>query len=150
MQSPALRKTFQQWYLAVLAPACLSMVGLAVCRTLGVEWFAAHAGRTVSTSLLVLAGLLAFALPVWLRILFCRRHTGKTGVELDRFISFEKRFILVGVSATYLVPLGYLWHIPQVPLFWIMLFSLYAGYYYFPSQKRIDLEVKIFRVQGVE
>ncbi len=150
MQAQALKKTFLQWYLAVLSPACLAIAGLALCRTFKVELVAEQAGRTVTMSLLILAGLLAFALPLWLRILFCRTQTGKTGVELDRFIVFEKRFILVGVLATYMVPLGYLCNIPQVPLFWIMLFALYAGYYYFPSQKRIDLEVNIFRVQGVE
>ncbi|WP_462324159.1 hypothetical protein [Desulfoplanes sp.] len=144
-----LTKNFQQWYLAVLTPACLAMVVLAACRTLGVELLAEQAGRPVTMSLLVLAGVLAFALPLWLRILFCRTQTGKSGIGLDGFIVFEKRFILAGVLATYMVPLGYLCNLPQVPLFWIMLFALYAGYYYFPSQKRIDLEVKIFRVQGV-
>jgi len=66
------------------------------------------------------------------------------------FIVFEKRFILVGGLATYMVPLRYLCNIPQVPISWIMLLALYAGYYYFPSKKRIALEVKIFRDQGVE
>jgi hypothetical protein len=108
-----------------------------------------QAGRPVTILILVLAGLLAFALPLWLRILFVRSQAGNVGVELSRFISFEKRFILVGILATYMVPVGYLCKIPQVPLFWVMLFALYAGYYYFPSHKRIDLELKIFRVQGV-
>jgi hypothetical protein len=149
MQAEALTKLFQRWYLVVLTPACLSMAGLALAKTMGIELTPLEAGRPVTIFLLVAAGLLAFALPLWLRILFARSQTGKAGVELDRFISFEKRFILVAMLATYMVPLGYLCKISQVPLFWIMLFALYAGYYYFPSRKRINLELKIFRVRGV-
>jgi hypothetical protein len=149
MQVDAIRKTFQRWYLTLLLPACLAMLGLAFTRTSGSELVVSQAGRPLTILFLVLAGLLAFALPLWLRILFVRSQEGNGGVELNGFISFEKRFILVGILATYMVPLGYLCKIPQVPLFWIMLFALYAGYYYFPSHKRIDLELKIFRVQGV-
>jgi hypothetical protein len=149
MPVEALTKTFKRWYVVLLTPPCLAMLGLALERAEVSGAIPAQADRPVVIFILVLAGLLAFALPLWLRILFAKRHAGRQGVERERFIRFEKRFICVGLLATYMVPLGYLCRIPQVPLFWIMLFALYAGYYYFPSKKRINLELKIFRVRGV-
>lgn len=150
MKSKELTEIFQKFYWIILIPAVLAVCVLALNQTFGTPFLTRQASRPVSLCILVLTGVLAIILPLWQRIMFCRHQTGKSGTDLKIFLRFEKRFMLSGLLATYMIPLGYFCRLPQVPLFWIIIFSLYAVYYYFPSRKRIALESKIFRVLEVE
>jgi len=150
MNSRELIKLFQKCYWLTLAPALIALCVLGLNQVFGTPYISQQASRPTTMFILVLTGGLAILLPLWQRILFCRKQTGKSGTDLGVFIRFEKRFMVSGLLAAYMIPLGYFCRLPQVPLFWMIIFSLYAVYYYFPSGKRITMECKIFKVQGVE
>jgi hypothetical protein len=105
-----------------------------------------RASRLVTVIFLIAGGMLAIAVPVWQRILFSRNITQNNSVDIVSFVRFQKRLMVSGLLTAYLVPLGFVCNISQVPFFWIIILALYGTYYYYPSQKRIRMDCRIFRI----
>jgi hypothetical protein len=148
MTFPELLAGLRRFYWMALGPA-LTALGLVAV------FFEAPSDthqtpRSLAVAFLVAGGVSAVALPLWQRILFGRKTTPDNPVNPDSFIGFQKRFMLSGLLAVYVIPLGFVCRIAQVPLFWIIIFALYAVYYYYPSKRRIMMDCRIFRVQGIK
>jgi hypothetical protein len=99
-------------------------------------------------TLLALQGLFAIAFPLWYRILFVQRLKGSKTTSPESFLHFEKKFLSLACPCIYLLIPGYLLSPSRATFAAMVLFALYALYFYFPSRKRIAAEKRMFRVKN--
>ena len=141
-------RKLRRTYFALLIPAIMGFALL----------FAAKAFHLISDTpglylkylaplVFILSAVFAIALPLFLRTLFVRKvHQQKSVSEAD-LLAFERTFLYVALVAPYLTLIGYLLALPRFHLTGKLLMALYAVYYYYPSQKRIRFERRVFRVK---
>lgn len=96
--------------------------------------------------LFTLAVVFAAATPVFLRTLFAHRMRGRTRVPEVDFIRFQRQVIRWSLLTPYLACAACLLALPQFYFTGIVLATLYAVYYTYPSQRRIAVEQRMFRV----
>jgi hypothetical protein len=97
--------------------------------------------------LLMAAVFFAIVLPLWYRILFVRKKQGQKATEKNEFLRFEKKFLTFASVSIYILIAGYMTGLSKIPVSVMLLLVLYALYYYFPSEKRIEREKAIFKVK---
>lgn len=97
--------------------------------------------------ILVLQGIFAVALPLWYRIGFVNQMKTNKSTSVQAFRQFEKKFLTLAAPSLYLLIPGYVLSPSQGTFAAMVLFALYSLYFYFPSQKRILAEKKLFRVE---
>jgi hypothetical protein len=94
------------------------------------------------------SAVLAVAFPILVRSLFAHRMRNRRSTPENDFLRFEKRIIYFTLSTPYLVFVAYLFKIPGFYFAAMIVLALYAAYYFYPSQKRIEFDRRIFRVQA--
>ena len=94
-----------------------------------------------------LAVVFAIGLPVFIRSLFAHKMRDRTNVSRVELIKLERTLIIISMVTPYLTLIGYLLEFPRFYFAGIVLTALYAIYYFYPSEKRIQSEKRIFRVQ---
>ena len=99
----------------------------------------------VAQAIFMLAVLCALAGPIFYRSLFAHRQRFLSGVSRTVFLKFECRLITMVLVTPYLALAGYFLQLPRLHLAATLLMALYAVYYYYPSQKRISFDMKVFR-----
>ena len=97
--------------------------------------------------LFILSAITAIAGPLFFRTLFAHSMREQTQVPVKKFLSFQKKNLWLSLVTPYLAFTAVLCDFPRFYAAAIVLMALYAVYYYFPSQKRIDFDRKIFRVK---
>ena len=140
----ALRRT----YFVLLIPAILGFMGISGAKALGLI----HIDQITfmelfAPLLLVLSVIFALGLPVFFRALFAHKVREQKRVSEADLLRFECTFLYIALVTPYLALIGYLLEFPRFHLAGSVLMALYAVYYYFPSQRRIRFEKRIFRVQ---
>ncbi len=95
----------------------------------------------------ILSAVTAIAGPLFLRTIFAHSMRDEQQVLKKKFLSFQKKILLISLITPYLAFISIVCDFPKFYTSAIALMALYAGYYYFPSQKRIDFDKKIFRVK---
>ena len=140
----ALRRT----YFAILTPAILGFIVVSGFKALGlIPIDQIGYMKLLAPLLLVLSVIFAVALPVFFRALFAHRVREQKSVSEADLLRFERTFLYIALVTPYLTLIGYLLEFPRFHLAGSVLMTLYAVYYYFPSQRRIRFEKRIFRVQ---
>ena len=71
----------------------------------------------------------------------------QTGAAPRKFLLFQKKMIWVSLITPYLAFAAVLCDFVKFYAAALVLMALYAVYYYFPSQKRITFDKKLFRVK---
>ena len=139
-----LRKT----YFTLLVPAILGLVFIYLAKTL--ELFSiiqVEFLKFLAPFIFVASVAFAVALPIFFRTLFAhRRRDEKSVSELD-LIKFERTLIYISLVTPYLILPAYLFEIPGLYFGGTVLMALYAVYYYYPSERRVRFEKRIFRVK---
>src|SRR5660397_211698 len=96
---------------------------------------------------LVLAFAFGVALPILHRTLFVSRTRGRKHVTAEELLRFEELNLRIAMVAPYLALAAYVLGIPRFHFFGTVIASLYAVYYFYPSDKRDRFERKVFRVE---
>lgn len=139
----ALRKI----YFRVLLPP---VVGLGLCYAAdktGLISFDCRSDQHFTGRLIFIASAIcAIALPIFLRTWFSHKVRDQKAVSRDALFCFERRLICVSLAALYFLIPACLLEIASFYFGGTILMSLYAAYYFFPSEKRIRFERKVFRV----
>jgi len=104
--------------------------------------------KTVSVVLASFAGAFAIALPVFYRSYFIYGLKNKKQISNERFMNFEKKILNIALTAPYFLVFSLLMNLSENTNILITLFSLYAAYYYFPSDKKVKFEMKLFRINA--
>lgn len=138
-----LKTVYYRW---LLPPLGCTAILLAARAGDWVEPMGVDLWRWLGPWLFLAAIVLAVAAPVALRTHFAHRmrkarHTPP--VDFDRL---QRRLIRFTLGAVYLVPIVCLVDLPVFYHAGVVLAALYAVYYQFPSDRRIDFDRRIFRV----
>nr|WP_319493368.1 hypothetical protein [uncultured Desulfobacter sp.] len=92
------------------------------------------------------AAVTAIAGPLMMRITFSHTVRQETCVQIQPFLTFQRRLIVLSGITPYLGLFAVWGGLSQFHAGGIILMALYGVYYYFPSEKRIDHDIKVFRV----
>ena len=95
----------------------------------------------------VLSVIFSIAAPIFFRSLFAHKMSNKKTTSESIFIKFERNLIRIALVTPYLGLFAYLFEFKQFYFTAIFLVTLYAVYYFYPSQKRIAFEKRIFRAK---
>lgn len=112
-------------------------------------WGSTHieAKRLIYVLFFILAGVFSLALPVFYRALFVSKLKDRKMIPLQEFLEFEKKLIIISMISPYIIIIPIIFSFPGFYFAGIILFSLYSIYYYYPSQKRIEFEKRLFRIK---
>ncbi len=139
-----LRKT----YFTLLVPAILGLVFIYLAKTL--ELFSIshiESLKFLAPFIFVASVASAVALPIFFRTIFAHRMRDEKSVSQLDLIKFERTLIFISLITPYLILPAYLFEFPRFYLGGTVLMALYAVYYYFPSERRIQFEKRVFRVE---
>ena len=139
-----LRKT----YFTLLVPAILGLAFIYIAKTL--ELFSIshiESLKFLAPFIFVASVASAVALPIFFRTIFAHRMRDEKSVSQLDLIKFQRTLIYISLITPYLILPAYLFEVPRFYLGGTVLMALYAAYYYFPSEKRIQFEKRIFRVE---
>jgi hypothetical protein len=141
-------RRLKRLYFGLLIPPLAGIFAVAVSRYLGVfdrpSWVLPAGLVPV---LFFASAVLAVAFPIFVRSLFAHRMRNRRGTPENDFLRFEQRIICFTLSTPYLAFVAYLFKIPGFYFAAVIVLALYAAYYFYPSQKRIQFDRRIFRVQ---
>ena len=140
-------KEMQKFYYSWATPGVVLVIIFFILDFFEINFYLGESSHTISITLLLFAALFSVILPLWFKLMFVKRVKGLKNVDRRSFIKFEKVFVLISSFSIYVVVVAYIFQTPQWLMLIIALFSLYSLYFYFPSEKRIKMESKIFRVK---
>ena len=134
-------------YLIMLVPAAILFGAWAVCRQAGL---APAAGKAITDVLgpaaFISAIVLAVAAPLLYRARFVKGVAGQQSVDADAFLAFQRSLLSLALLAPYAAFAAYVAGVSNFHFGGAFLAALYAAYYYFPSEKRVSHEMRLFRV----
>jgi hypothetical protein len=142
-----MHKTLQKHYMVLVLPG----LGLFLVLGLAAALNLIPPGRLtppsgIQISVFVAAAVTAIAGPLFLRTLFAHSVRDRCQVDTGRFLMFQRRLLRMSQTTVYLAFAAVLCEFPRFYSAAIVLMGLYAMYYHYPSQQRIDFDKKIFRV----
>jgi len=135
-------------YFSLLVPAVLGFIAAYLVKTfLEVDVAAVKSSQLTAPLLFILAFTFGVALPILWRTLFVRKnHDQKETKEAD-LLKFEQRTLYIALIAPYISLIAFFFEISRFHFFGTVLASFYAVYYFYPSEKRIRFEKKVFRAK---
>lgn len=140
-------RRLKKTYFSLLAPAAAGFLLVFGLKTAALAPHGlARPPQAVGILLFVLSMVFAVAAPIFMRTLFAHRVRRQRKISESDLTGFERRLIRVALAAPYCSLAAYCLELPGFYFNGSFLAALYAVYYYFPSQKRVDFEKKLFRV----
>ncbi|HDH87206.1 MAG: hypothetical protein JRF08_03705 [Deltaproteobacteria bacterium] len=98
-------------------------------------------------SVFIASVIFAIALPIFFRTLFAHKVRDQKSVSEADLVKFERNFLYIALVTPYVTLVAYLLALPRFYCAGTVLMALYAVYYYYPSERRIRFEKRIFRVR---
>ena len=89
----------------------------------------------------------AIAAPILIRAIFAHKVRQTRQMSQETFLKFQRWLILIPCITPYLVLAALFCNLPEFHAGGIVLMALYALYYHFPSEKRVQHDLKVFRVE---
>jgi len=141
-------KKLKRTYFSLLIP---SIAGF-LCIYLLKEFNFIHLGKPqfisiLAPSVFVLSVIFAIAAPIFLRSLFAHEMSNEKSTPESKLIKFEQSLIRIALVTPYLGWVAYFFEFQKFYFSAIFIMALYSVYYFYPSQKRIAFEKRIFRVK---
>jgi len=133
-------------YFRLLVPVIVGFVVYFVAKTYDLFDFGPTKFHEILAPLLfILSVVFSIALPIFLRTVFAHSVRHQKNVPEADLLKFERTFLYIALVTPYITLAGYILELPRFYLGGTVIMALYAVYYYFPSQKRIQFERRIFR-----
>ncbi len=140
-----LQKYFRRLLLPIFTILILAIGMLLLHLT---DWTPTHLIHPVSITLFVLSALNALVFPLLYRLLMIHRFRAEQKASRNEFMAFQKHTLQMSLSTFYFFIIALLMGVSQLVYLGIFLLALYSAYFYFPSQKRIDFEIRLFRIEA--
>ena len=135
-------------YFTILIPAAAGFLILYAIKSLDlVSWDPIRPPLIIGVFIFILSFFFAVALPIFMRALFAHKIRDRKSIDVAELAGFERNLIFAALVAPYLSLSAYFLELPGFYFSGSFIAALYAAYYYFPSDKRIDFEKKIFRAK---
>ncbi len=143
-----MKEEFKKTYIKLLVPVVIFLVLIYLARLLEIiDLGSSQANRFISILLFVLAVSFSIAFPIFYRAWFANKVKDQKETSVDDFIRFEKNLMIIAMTAPYFSLFAVLFNLPAFYFAGVVLFGIYSVYYYYPSDKRVDFEKKLFRVR---
>jgi hypothetical protein len=143
-----IRQNLKSTYFKLLIPVTAVLVIIYLIKLFGLlEATQIEFIRIISILFFILAAVFSLALPIFYRTLFVSKLKNRKTISLNEFLGFEKRIILISMLTPYFIIIPLVFNFPGFYFGGIILFALYAAYYFYPSKKRIEFEKKLFRIK---
>jgi hypothetical protein len=148
-QQDGMRRSLQKTWLFMLTPAA---AGLTVSETLrALQLFdgwrvTGHASMQIIVFVLTVAT--GLALPILYRSAFASAHREKPVITADVYYRYAYNSVILAMLTPYLSLLSSLLAFTAFYMVGIFLVTLYAAYTQFPSKRRIEADLRIFRVRA--
>ena len=128
-----------------------SIVGF-ICIYLSKKFNFLHFGQPqfisiLAPSVFVLSVIFSIAAPIFFRSLFAHKISNEKSTTESKLIKFEQSLIRIALVTPYLGLVAYFFEFPKFYFSATFIMALYSVYYFYPSQKRIAFEKRIFRVK---
>ena len=140
----AIRAGLTRHYAILLAPAGIVLAAWAAFRQLGGP--PPFHPEILGPVAFIGAAVLALGAPIFARARFVRRVAADQSVPPDAFLAFEKGLLNLALGSAYFAAAAYVCSASLFHFGGAFLAALYGAYYYFPSQKRVTQEMRLFRV----
>ncbi len=143
-----IKQNLQRFYSKLLIPIIFLITAALIIKvTLPDPWISDDWAKVVGILLFVSSTVSALVAPLLYRLVLIRRFKEQQNVEQENFLSFQKNTVTIALSTFYFFCLALLTAASELVYMGIFLLALYSAYFYFPSQKRIDFEMHLFRVR---
>ena len=98
-------------------------------------------------SIFILGIALAIAFPIFYRTLFAHKNRDLISISEKKLLHFERTLICAVMITPYLALVAYFLDLPRFYTASAFLIGLYAVYYFYPSNRRIAFDRKMFRAE---
>ena len=135
-------------YFILLIPAIVGFI----CIYLAKKFNFLHFGQPqfisiLAPSVFVLSVIFGIAAPIFFRSLFAHKISNEKSTTESKLIKFEQSLIRIALVTPYLGLVAYFFEFQKFYFSATFIMTLYAVYYFYPSQKRIAFDKRIFRVK---
>ena len=135
-------------YFAILLPAVFGFITVLGLRYFNLLAPAPYRYFPVSAPLIfILCSVFSLALPIFYRTLFAHKMRRQINTPIKLWLKFERNLIVIALVGPYLALVAHVVGVPRFYLASTVLMGLYAAYFFYPTQKRVAYEKRIFRVQ---
>lgn len=142
-----LRMHLRKRYLLLLSPPALLFLLTELAKANDLFGGLPHVNHAVwDVVLFIAAALTAVALPVFYRVLFARANSDRTAVKFSAFYRFENNSMVMALYTPWIAVIASLLSVAGTHMTGIFLLALYACYVFFPSEKRLTADARVFRV----
>jgi len=142
-----IKKELVNVYIKTIIPAVVLILLVYLLKYLNLLGDSLLSPKWYSVVLFVLGAAFSLAFPIFYRTVFVNKNQKNKTINVDEFVVFEKKLIILALVVPYLLVLAVPFQMPGFYLGGLMLFSLYSVYYYYPSEKRTVFEMKLFRIK---
>ncbi len=138
----------RKYYFVLITPAAIILISVYLFRLYGMDVrLNSPTERTTNVLLFVLSAAFGIAFPILCRTWFVKKIESRKTLEPDEFLRFEKRILLIALTVPYFAVVAVFFNLPFQYLAGIFLIAIYSVYFFYPSDKRIEFDKKIFRVR---
>lgn len=142
-----LRRRLRKSYLTLATPAAAAILTIELLRDFGgFEGVRPPGTASLEVPVFVLAASTGLALPILYRALFVSVHRQHMHVPIDLLYRFEHNTTILAMLTPYCAVIASLFSFDAFYAVGIFLFTLYAAYFFYPSQRRVEAEMRMFRV----
>lgn len=141
------KKELQRFFWRRLLPAVAIYLGLAGAREVGFAPVPPLRVQLAAPLVFVFGTAFSVAAPILYRAAFAHRVRRRSALDFQEYLAHEKTLLRLVLVTPYLLAFAVLWQFPKFYHAAMILLALYGCYAYFPSEKRLHLDRRIFRVQ---
>ena len=146
MEPSSIKNKLLKTYLFLLFPVIILIAILYLLKYLNVD-FGFESSKIVAIILITVAALSSVGLPIFYRTWFINKVKDMKSVSPDALIDFEKKSMFIAFITPYVLCLSIILNIAQIYITIVSFLSIYSAYYFFPSEKKITFEKKLFRTK---
>ena len=140
----ALRKMYR----IMLAPAAAGVFVVELLRELGplAHWQLPGAA-SIELLFFIFSASTALAVPMLYRSLFASSHRGKMSIALSTLYRYENNSMVLAMMTPWMSLIASLFAFSAFYTIGIFFLGIYACYFYYPSQRKIAADIRVFRVK---
>lgn len=143
-----IKKELQNFFRQMLIPALLLIIFSELTKkSFHFDLSGFLAKEIIEPLVFVFSTVSALAAPVLFRLKFIKKVKDKNKIDRSVFLNFEKQTLFIVLITPYFFFIASCLRFSTFYYLSIFLFSLYAGYYYYPSIKRLNFERRLFRIE---
>jgi hypothetical protein len=135
-------------YFTLLLPAVAGFIAVFALQHFHlIDWNIPDIPQSISPFVFIISVCSAVAFPILYRTVFANKMRHHTHTAEKDWLKFERNLLYIAMTTPYVSLIAQILRLPRFHLGAVIIMALYAGYYYYPSKRRLEYERRIFRVK---